>query len=95
MTHRDALLAAAFGRFGPAEFTLADLAVAAWEADRRRWGLRGFELLYPDTKKVAVALMKRRDMAGLVEMIGRRGPHACRWRLTPAGLREAGRAAAC
>jgi len=85
-TNRDALLAAAFRRFGPAEFTLADLTVAAWEADRRRWGMRGFETRFPDSKKVAVELFKK-SATGFKRYVEPSGEN--RFRLNAAGLAAA------
>lgn len=41
------------------QFTEADLAVACWKMDCRRFGMRGFETRYPDTKIIAAVLSAR------------------------------------
>jgi hypothetical protein len=40
----------------PSEFSLPDLVVAAWQQDRKAFGLRGHEDRHPDSKRVEVAL---------------------------------------
>ena len=43
-------------------FTIEDVAVWAWEQDHSAWGLRGYELKFPDLDKV------RKEMGGAVRM---------------------------
>ena len=44
-------------RKGQLEFTEWELTVAAWARDGNRFGLRGFELLHPDHKRVMMEVM--------------------------------------
>lgn len=68
-TVRSLLLRAA-GRL-PQPFCLERLVVAAWQLDQQRFGLRGFEALYPDSNIVIAnvagkrGLVARRDLVKL------------------------------
>lgn len=79
------LLVAAAG-IGSREFTTWELVVAAFENDRERWGLPGYESHYPDSNAVKVELYKRSE-TGFKQFIEKTGKN--RYRLTPAGLAAA------
>jgi hypothetical protein len=85
-TATGSLLLAAAGRFGAAEFTVWELVVAAWEADPARWGLPGFELLYPCSNGLKVELYKRNE-TGFRNYVKRVGKN--RYCLLPQGLAAA------
>lgn len=42
---------------GSLEFTEWDLTLAAWDRDRKRFGMRGYELTHPDHKRVSGEIM--------------------------------------
>lgn len=55
---QEILLAAAdLANAGRREFTEWDLTVAAWRRDNNRFGLRGFESVHPDHKRVMMEIM--------------------------------------
>lgn len=58
MTAAEQLLLAAIA-LGPRSFHAEELAVAAWREFPERFGMRGFERLYPDFKAVSVAMADR------------------------------------
>src|SRR3989344_6693578 len=41
------------------EFTEWDLTVNTWQVNKNRWGLRGYELQYPDHKRVMNEIMAK------------------------------------
>ena len=73
---------------GASEFTEWDLTVSAWQRDRDRFGLRGYQTTYPDHKRVMMEIMGKKPqnpiLLGLMEKI--RPNH---YRLTPMGRSEA------
>jgi len=105
MTVADSILAAlvrASGGYGiEASFTWPDLCVLVWEADRKRFGMRGYEQLYPNTKAIQsyVSMMvprkpwQKRSGTPTLERIGggRGSDKQGVYRLTAAGL-ERGKA---
>lgn len=76
-------------------FTAEDLLLAAWKRDRLAWGLRGYEETHPDSERIYVELdrvsVKGKNVRGglvglgLFEKVRQRT-----YRLTPAGLAQAG-----
>lgn len=71
---------------GRDEFTEADLTVAAWKADTKRLGLKGFEELYPDHKRIYCEVLKKLIQP---KFLARVPGGMCRVRLTPAGRKDA------
>lgn len=73
-----------------AEFTEWELTVASWRASQDRFGMRGFETVYPDHKRVSIELCKSR-MGGAVfwKCIEKIRPNV--YRLTPKGIALASR----
>lgn len=70
------------------EFTEWDLTVQTWLLNKSRWGLRGYEQLYPDHKRVMNEIMAK----GTQKAIGRGWLERTRqnhYRLTSAGLAKA------
>lgn len=85
----DILLAAR--EFYLAPFSMADLVVRVWQRDKSRWGMRGFEDLYPDSKHVAATLSKKRP-DGVYPFKAWIVPHGLdHYRLTTEGAAEAKR----
>ncbi len=69
------------------EFLEWDVTVAAWKRDPARYGLRGYEDLYPDHKNVATQYMSRKTGAigkGFMEYVS-----VNRYRITSLGRRRA------
>lgn len=68
-------------------FTMEDLVVCSWKNDKRAWGLRGYEDLYPDSDKLQKEIGSRGPgLEGVVDLgwLERAQPRV--YRLTPAGL---------
>jgi hypothetical protein len=63
------LLIVAARAFGRAPFTAADLAVAAWKANPRAFGLAGYEDRHPDAGSVRARLTAELMRRGLVEQL--------------------------
>ena len=55
-TIRQALAAAAGEHGTEAHFPWCDLVVIVWRADKKRWGMRGYDL--PDTKRICSDVSK-------------------------------------
>ncbi len=75
-------------------FTSEDLLVAAWKRDRLAWGLRGYELEYPDNDKIHKELDGRgaregSASTGIVSSGLLLRVHQRIFRLTPTGLAAA------
>ena len=70
------------------EFTEWDLTVKAWKLNPTRWGMTGYENVYPDHKRVMNELMA----AGTHRLVGKgwlERSSTNHYKLTPAGLAEA------
>jgi hypothetical protein len=70
-------------------FSVEDLLLKAWERDRIAWGLRGHELIHPDSEKMRAEIDRANVRGGMVglgllERVGQRT-----YRLTAAGLAAA------
>jgi hypothetical protein len=75
---------------GREEFSEWDLTVAAWERDRVRFGLRGYQNNYPDHKRVMMEIMgNKASNPILLRFMEKTRPN--HYRLTPLGRVEAGR----
>lgn len=75
---------------GREEFSEWDLTVAAWERDRDRFGLRGYQNNYPDHKRVMMEIMgNKASNPILLRFMEKTRPN--HYRLTPLGRVEAGR----
>jgi hypothetical protein len=87
---QEILLAAAdLSGQGKTEFTEWELTIAAWRRDRNRFGLRGFETLHPDHKRVMMEIMgkTKKDNPIRRQFIKKTKPNY--YRLTPLGAAEA------
>jgi hypothetical protein len=76
-------------------FTAEDLLLAAWKRDRLSWGLRGYEEIHPDSERIYVELdrvsVKGKNVrGGLVGLGVFEKVRQRTYRLTPAGLSQAG-----
>jgi DNA-binding PadR family transcriptional regulator len=75
---------------GGSEFSEWDLSLAAWTRDRNRFGMRGYQQLHPDHKRVMMEIMGRKPqnplLLGHMEKLR---PNT--YRLTPLGKAEAQR----
>jgi hypothetical protein len=75
---------------GASEFTEWDLTVAAWNRDRTRFGLRGYDQKHPDHKRVMMEIMGQKPQnplaLGFMEKVR---PNT--YRLTPLGRAVANR----
>jgi hypothetical protein len=69
-------------------FTAEDLSVAAWERDKTSFGLRGFEMIYPDSNKLFKSIDSQGGLVakGLIVKVGDRT-----FRLTAAAIAAASR----
>lgn len=70
------------------EFTEWELTVETWSLNKNRWGLRGYESVYPDHKRVMNEVMAK----GTQKVVGKgllERTHQNHYRLTPAGLAKA------
>jgi hypothetical protein len=75
---------------GADEFSEWELTVAAWDRDRLRFGLRGFQQMYPDHKRVMMEIMgNKASNPILLKFMEKTRPN--QYRLTPLGRVEAGR----
>lgn len=76
---------------GKSLFTEWDLSVAAWQRDRNRFGLRGYEESHPDHKRVMTEIMgqAKKDNAVRRGWIEKAGTN--RYKITSLGLAEAQR----
>ncbi len=68
------------------EFTEWELTVEAWELNKNRWGLRGFEGEYPDHKRVMMEIM---GGGGLVKEGSLTRTKENHYRVTVSGLAKA------
>lgn len=86
----DIVLLAAYDLFrkGFPDFNEWDLTVATWERDKKRFGMRGMESMYPDHKRVSMEYMGQKT-TGLIfrKLLFKSKPNW--YRLTPEGVREA------
>lgn len=85
------LAAARLAKMGKEEFTEWDLTVSAWQLDRNRFGCRGYEVDYPDHKRVMMEIMgtsKRDNPLAKGWMVRTRPNH---YRITSLGLAHAER----
>jgi hypothetical protein len=71
-------------------FTAEELLVHAWKNDKLAWGLRGFEDQFPDSDKIFKELDAHAGKQGIVGQGLLQKVHQRVYRLTPAGLAEAG-----
>jgi hypothetical protein len=75
---------------GASEFSEWDLTVASWNRDKRRFGLRGYDQIHPDHKRVMMEIMGQKPQnpirLGLMEKLR---PNV--YRLTPLGRAQAAR----
>jgi hypothetical protein len=75
---------------GASEFTEWDLTVAAWNRDRTRFGLRGYDQKHPDHKRVMMEIMGQKPQnplaLGFMEKVRQNT-----YRLTPLGRAVANR----
>jgi len=53
------LAAAKISNYSQNEFTEWELTVATWKLNKNKWGLRGFENIYPDHKRVMNEIMAK------------------------------------
>jgi len=80
MSKRVKLLMAIYG-MGSRPFTLAEMCVAAWESDRAAWGMQGYEMQYPDNKRIEVTFYGQGFVArGIVRKLDE-----SRWTMTEEG----------
>src|SRR3989344_9702197 len=63
LTAAEEIILAAYNLFTnlKEEFSEWDLTVKAWELNKSRWGLQGYENKYPNHKRVMVVIMTRGD----------------------------------
>jgi hypothetical protein len=74
----------------PATFSDAELVVASWEADKERFGLRGFEQRYPHSNKVIAEICGKKPCSPIVlGYLARIAPNT--FRLTDVGRAEIAR----
>jgi hypothetical protein len=85
------IAAADLAREGKAEFTEWDLTVAAWERDPNRFGLRGYEKLHPDHKRVMMEIMGQAKKDNVVRRGWIEKANTNRYRITALGQAEAER----
>lgn len=60
-------------------FTYVEIVIEAWLTDKQKFGLRGYELFYPDSNRVKVELCKVKDGRVLNHYIERIGPNLYRF----------------
>ena len=75
-----------------ATFTFEELLIAAWEANKAAWGMRGFEREHPDPERLHREVDSRgKGQKGLVGLGYLEKVETRTYRLTPAGLGRASR----
>jgi hypothetical protein len=94
-----ALHAATGDMISESVFTESEITVLAWQADRMRFGLRGYETIYPNMKRVCCELIKMQEPTdswqpawrrlGLIRRVGVR-----MYAVTEAGVERARKAKA-
>lgn len=72
-------------------FTAEDLLMKAWARDPLAWGLRGYELQHPDSKKIRVEIDRANVKGGMVGLGFFEKIRQRTYRLTPSGLVAASR----
>ena len=84
------LAAADLSAAGNTEFTEWDLAVAAWSLDRTRFGMRGYEQIYPDHKRVYMEIVGGKPSSPVrLSYVEKLRPNT--YRITPLGWAAADR----
>lgn len=80
----------AAGEFGiEAAFTTEDISVLSWKKHPEDFGLRGWELQYPSSKKVEVLLYRKRNTTGVIGRGWIEKVQKGVWRLTKSGIEKA------